>query len=191
VNVARMESQGLPGRVQVSLATFEHHQGRYRARYRGSIEAKGHGEMGTYLLLGRRDEAACRSTDRPAGQDRLATRVAWPAVPQRVHTGRAPDIHSIRGWRRPTATYCGGRGDATATCSGSGLTSVASGRTMPRPHPTGSCARQPVRTAGRVTSAQRTRSFDGAGAERGTVRRMGRRGRVSSPAGSVERRGHD
>jgi adenylate cyclase len=49
-----MESQGLPGRIQVSLATWELVQRHYRARYRGSIEVKGHGEMGAYLLLGPR-----------------------------------------------------------------------------------------------------------------------------------------
>jgi guanylate cyclase len=55
VNVAsRMESQGLAGRIQVSLATWELLQRHYRARYRGSIEVKGHGEMGAYLLLGPR-----------------------------------------------------------------------------------------------------------------------------------------
>jgi adenylate cyclase len=55
VNVAsRMESQGLAGHIQVSLATWELLQRHYRARYRGSIEVKGHGEMGAYLLLGPR-----------------------------------------------------------------------------------------------------------------------------------------
>ncbi len=55
VNVAsRMESHGLPGRIQTSPATYELLRRRYRFRYRGAIEVKGRGEMGVYLLLGRR-----------------------------------------------------------------------------------------------------------------------------------------
>jgi class 3 adenylate cyclase len=55
VNVAsRMESHGLPGRIQVSLRTYELLQRRYRFRSRGTIDVKGVGEMAAYLLLGRR-----------------------------------------------------------------------------------------------------------------------------------------
>jgi guanylate cyclase len=62
VNVAsRMESHGLPDRIQVSLATFELLQQDYRFRFRGTLEVKGRGEMATYLLLGRR-EASDAST---------------------------------------------------------------------------------------------------------------------------------
>ncbi|MCP5151127.1 MAG: response regulator [Ectothiorhodospiraceae bacterium] len=55
VNVAsRMESQGLPGEIQVSLAV----EARLRAEYvltpRGSIEIKGRGQMQTFLLEGPR-----------------------------------------------------------------------------------------------------------------------------------------
>jgi guanylate cyclase len=59
VNVAsRMESQGLPGQVQVSLSTFEYLQPHFRVRYRGTIEVKGRGEMGAYLVQGRRQPHA-------------------------------------------------------------------------------------------------------------------------------------
>jgi class 3 adenylate cyclase len=52
VNVAsRMESQGLAGHVQVSLATWQLLQAHYRCRRRGSIEVKGRGEMEAYLLI--------------------------------------------------------------------------------------------------------------------------------------------
>jgi class 3 adenylate cyclase len=55
VNVAsRMESQGLPGQAQVSLASYELLAPHFRFRYRGAIEVRGRGEMGAYLLLGRR-----------------------------------------------------------------------------------------------------------------------------------------
>ena len=57
VNVAsRMESQGLPDRIQVSLDTWQLLQRHYRFRYRGTLEVRGRGEMATYLLLGRRED---------------------------------------------------------------------------------------------------------------------------------------
>jgi guanylate cyclase len=56
VNVAsRMESQGLADRIQVSLSTYELLQHRYRFRFRGTIDIKGHGEMAAYFLLGPRE----------------------------------------------------------------------------------------------------------------------------------------
>ena len=56
VNVAsRMESQGVADRIQVSLDTYDLLQGRYRFRFRGTIEVKGRGEMAAYFLLGRRE----------------------------------------------------------------------------------------------------------------------------------------
>jgi len=53
VNLAsRMESQGLPGEIQVSPAVYERLQDRYAFRERGKIEVKGRGEMTTYFLVG-------------------------------------------------------------------------------------------------------------------------------------------
>jgi adenylate cyclase len=53
VNVAsRMESQGVPGRVQVSSAVVDLLGGRYRFEERGEIELKGLGPMRTFFLLG-------------------------------------------------------------------------------------------------------------------------------------------
>jgi class 3 adenylate cyclase len=53
VNVAsRMESHGVPGRVQVSAATRELIADRYELEPRGSIEVKGIGAMETWLLVG-------------------------------------------------------------------------------------------------------------------------------------------
>ncbi len=53
VNVAsRMESQGLPGHVQVSAQVYQRLQGRYQFQERGLIDVKGKGMMPTYLLVG-------------------------------------------------------------------------------------------------------------------------------------------
>ena len=54
VNTAsRMESHGLPGRIQVAAATYERLRDRYRFEERGEIEIKGKGQLPAYLLLGR------------------------------------------------------------------------------------------------------------------------------------------
>ncbi len=56
VNMAsRMESSGLPGRIQVSAATYERLRDRYRFEERGKIDVKGKGRLPAYLLVGRRE----------------------------------------------------------------------------------------------------------------------------------------
>jgi len=56
VNTAsRMESSGLPGRIQVSAAIYERLSDRYRFEERGEIEMKGKGRLQAYLLAGRRE----------------------------------------------------------------------------------------------------------------------------------------
>jgi class 3 adenylate cyclase len=58
VNTAsRMESSGLPGRIQVTAATYERLRDRYRFEERGDVEVKGKGRLKAYLLLGRREPA--------------------------------------------------------------------------------------------------------------------------------------
>lgn len=53
VNVAsRMETQGVPGYVQVSLQVYERLREDYDFQERGMIEVKGKGVMKTYLLVG-------------------------------------------------------------------------------------------------------------------------------------------
>lgn len=53
VNTAsRMESQGLPGCIQVTAQTYEVLKDKYNFEYRGTVKIKGKGEMDTYLLQG-------------------------------------------------------------------------------------------------------------------------------------------
>ena len=55
VNIAsRMESQGLPGSIQVSTTTYERLRDRYLFEERSPIQVKGKGEMITYLLISRK-----------------------------------------------------------------------------------------------------------------------------------------
>jgi class 3 adenylate cyclase/CheY-like chemotaxis protein len=59
VNVAsRMESQGLPGRIQVTEATYRLLAHRYEFEQWGKVNIKGKGEMITYLLVGRKSHGA-------------------------------------------------------------------------------------------------------------------------------------
>ncbi|MDC0834242.1 Adenylate cyclase [Geitlerinema sp. FC II] len=63
VNVAsRMESSGLPGKIQVTEATYHRLKHRYRLELRGTVTIKGKGEMTTYWLLGQQDirSLSCR-----------------------------------------------------------------------------------------------------------------------------------
>jgi adenylate cyclase len=56
VNTAsRMESHGLPGRIQVTRATYERLRDGYRFEERGEIEVKGKGMLPAWLLVGRRN----------------------------------------------------------------------------------------------------------------------------------------
>jgi adenylate cyclase len=55
VNTAsRMESTGLPGRIQVTERVFERLRSAYDFEARGEVEIKGKGRLRTYLLTGRR-----------------------------------------------------------------------------------------------------------------------------------------
>jgi class 3 adenylate cyclase len=58
VNTAsRMESSGLPGRIQVTEAVFARLRDAYEFEERGEVEIKGKGRLRTYLLVGRRSQA--------------------------------------------------------------------------------------------------------------------------------------
>ncbi len=57
VNTAnRMESHGIAGKIQVTVATYERLKHKYSFEERGFIEVKGKGEMLTYFLTGRKPE---------------------------------------------------------------------------------------------------------------------------------------
>jgi PAS domain S-box-containing protein len=54
VNTAsRMESHGIPGRIQVTAETYQLLRNKYLFEERGFIQVKGKGNMATYLLIGR------------------------------------------------------------------------------------------------------------------------------------------
>jgi class 3 adenylate cyclase len=54
VNTAsRMESSGLPGRIQVTEAVYDRLRSAYRFEERGEVDVKGKGRLRTYLLIGR------------------------------------------------------------------------------------------------------------------------------------------
>ncbi len=55
VNTAsRMESTGVPGRVQVSESAAALLEGAFELEHRGLVQVKGKGDLNTYLLVGRR-----------------------------------------------------------------------------------------------------------------------------------------
>lgn len=55
VNTAsRMESQGIPGCIQISEMTYQHLRSSFAIEERGTIYVKGKGEMRTYILKGRK-----------------------------------------------------------------------------------------------------------------------------------------
>jgi class 3 adenylate cyclase len=53
VNVgSRMESHGVPGKVQVTQATYELVKDDFVFEYRGKVDVKGKGEMETWFVVG-------------------------------------------------------------------------------------------------------------------------------------------
>jgi adenylate cyclase len=58
VNTAsRMESQGVPGCIQVTDRTYRRLRGRYRFDRRGPVQVKGKGKLVTWFLVGRDGQA--------------------------------------------------------------------------------------------------------------------------------------
>ena len=56
VNIAsRMESHGLPGKIQVTVETYHRLRDQFILEKRGEISIKGRGVMTTYLLVGKRE----------------------------------------------------------------------------------------------------------------------------------------
>jgi guanylate cyclase len=73
VNTAsRMESQSMPGAIQITRATYELLKDEFECRPRGTIEVKGKGPMETWYLVGSRSDEGAAETpeaDAPAGRD--------------------------------------------------------------------------------------------------------------------------
>jgi class 3 adenylate cyclase len=68
VNMAsRMESQGMPGRIQVTRATYELLRDEFDLEPRGTVPIKGKGDVETWYLTGVRRVAAPRPIEAPAG----------------------------------------------------------------------------------------------------------------------------
>lgn len=62
VNVAsRMESAGIPGRVNISAYTFDLAGGRFECEYRGKVDAKGKGPIDMYLVIAAHEEVSHES----------------------------------------------------------------------------------------------------------------------------------
>jgi adenylate cyclase len=58
VNLAsRMESQGVPGRIQITEATHRLIQKEFHCERRGTLQVKGRGDMETWFLVGRSKKA--------------------------------------------------------------------------------------------------------------------------------------
>ena len=75
VNIAsRLETQGIPGRVHVSAATWRQVDTLFDGEARGAIDLRGHGPMETYTILGRR--SASRSDDSIGRLEAINRRVA-------------------------------------------------------------------------------------------------------------------
>jgi guanylate cyclase len=59
VNVAdRMQTEGTPGQIQITRATYELLKDEFVCEPRGTIDVKGKGEMETWYVVGRRAEAS-------------------------------------------------------------------------------------------------------------------------------------
>jgi len=65
VNTAgRMQSEGTPGRIQITRATYELLRDEFVCEPRGTVPVKGKGQMETWFLVGRREEGASQVADR-------------------------------------------------------------------------------------------------------------------------------
>jgi len=79
VNVAsRLESQGVPGRIQLSAATWQLVRDRYEGVPRGWLDLRGHGPVETYSIVGRREPMAADPAVQ--GGSRARTLVLTPAA---------------------------------------------------------------------------------------------------------------
>ncbi|MGH2353709.1 MAG: adenylate/guanylate cyclase domain-containing protein [Chloroflexota bacterium] len=144
---ARMESHGLPDRIQVTRAVYERLQALYTFEERSEIDVKGMGIMPTYFLTGRR---ALHEPVQSGGTTTQAHRqIATPGYAdpghqrERRNGGRVP-VHLKRRptaiAERPSAHDLTRRGRVAATGAAQTQTN---GRTRAvRPRPTGGGSRR-------------------------------------------------
>jgi adenylate cyclase len=84
VNVAsRMESQGLPGRIQLSESTYQLLQDRYEFERWSNLNVKGKGRMTTYLYVRRTSETALEAANE-------AAEAAGDGLPDLADSTRSP-----------------------------------------------------------------------------------------------------
>jgi class 3 adenylate cyclase len=67
-----MESQGTPGHIQVTEATYEMLKDQFEFVHRGTVPIKGKGDMDTWYLVGRRAAEAAQTPAPPEPVEPLA-----------------------------------------------------------------------------------------------------------------------
>jgi len=81
VNIAsRMESHGVPDRIQVTEEVYELTKNDFAFECRGPIEVKGKGPTVTYLLLGRTSEHATPADGAEVSESRSSSRLSGQAT---------------------------------------------------------------------------------------------------------------
>jgi guanylate cyclase len=75
VNTAsRMESHGVPGKIQITRATYELIKDEFICEPRGKIGIKGKGEMETWFLVGEKPKQALHAPPQIAMPERMLTK---------------------------------------------------------------------------------------------------------------------
>ncbi|HEY8438844.1 MAG TPA: adenylate/guanylate cyclase domain-containing protein [Candidatus Limnocylindrales bacterium] len=100
VNVAsRLESQGYPGVIQISDATWQLVSDRFEGIPRGSIDLRGHGDIETYSIVARRDSVAADQPVEPGARDASGRPAPSRDVPRAVPrgSGSPPAPHRAAG----------------------------------------------------------------------------------------------
>jgi Adenylate and Guanylate cyclase catalytic domain len=76
-----MESQGTPGRIQITEPTRELLGAEFVCERRGTVSVKGKGDMETWYLLGRREAVLGRAGVQRRGGQPVTTSETAPAQP--------------------------------------------------------------------------------------------------------------
>ncbi|HEY9690121.1 MAG TPA: adenylate/guanylate cyclase domain-containing protein, partial [Coleofasciculaceae cyanobacterium] len=94
VNVAsRMESQGIPGKIQVTEATYEYLKDHYEFERWSNLAVKGRGRMTAYLYVRRRSTSATPEADGPDSPSAEPIEPAEPTHPvERSRRHPTPEV---------------------------------------------------------------------------------------------------